>query len=41
MRDFSAVGAKYGSIEDFELLVADLHRLGKSIHFQLVFVVMV
>ena len=28
VRDFVAVGTKYGSIEDFELLVADLHRLG-------------
>jgi len=37
VRDFTAVGAKYGSIEDFELLVADLHRLGKhSIHSQLI-----
>ena len=29
VRDFTAVGVKYGSIGDFELLVADLHRLGK------------
>lgn len=28
IRDFSAVGAKCGSINDFELLVTELHRLG-------------
>ena len=31
VRDFSTVGSKYGSIEDFELLVTELHRLGNSI----------
>jgi len=30
VRDFSAIGTKYGSIEDFELLIKDLHRLGNS-----------
>jgi len=28
VRDFSAVGSKYGSIEDFEHLITELHQLG-------------
>ena len=34
VRDFNAVGSKYGSVEDFELLVTELHRLGNSTHSQ-------
>ena len=30
VRDFSAIGTKYGSIEDFELLVVELHRIGNG-----------
>jgi len=36
VRDFVAVDAKYGSIEDFEHLVTDLHRLGNFVHLQLI-----
>ena len=36
VRDFIAVGTKYGSMEDFELLVADLHRLGNVFCSQLI-----
>jgi len=31
IRDFTAIGSKYGSIENFELLVSELHQLGNSI----------
>ena len=34
IRDFMAVGTKYGSIEDFELLVTELHRRGKTAQSQ-------
>jgi len=31
VRDFTAIGSKYGSIEDFEHLITELHRLGNHI----------
>ena len=30
VRDFSTIGSKYGSFEDFQLLAAELHRIGNS-----------
>ena len=30
VRDFTAIGANYGNIEDFELLVTELHHRGNT-----------